>query len=187
MIRGNGFILRTIRESDLDAFHEALADVEGRGDYMSPAIFPQPGFRKEFQETGFWTETQGRMLIVDPEGRLLGHIGYFRPVFFSDALEIGYQLYDVSTRRKGLMSEVLPLFCSFLFSSRPVYRLQVSVQVGNAASRRVAEKIGFRSEGILRGFIYQRGHHHDVEILSLLRGEMEPVAPFAPLPGGRDA
>lgn len=187
MIRGNGFILRTIRESDLDALLDAVSNVEARGDYMSPSIFPQPGFRKEFQETGFWTEAQGRMLIVDPEGRMLGHIVYFRPVFYSDSLEIGYQLYDVSYRRKGLMTEVLRLFCSFLFSSRTVYRLQAVIQVGNVASRRVAEKVGFRSEGILRGFVYQRGAHHDVEILSLLRGEMEPVAPFTPLPGGREA
>lgn len=187
MIRGNGFILRTVRESDLDAFHQAIADVEARGDYMSPHIVPQSVFRKEFQETGFWNETQGRMLIVDPEGRLMGHIGYFRPVFYSDSLEVGYQLYDASTRRKGLMTEVLRLFCSFLFSYRTVYRLQAVIQVGNVASRRVAEKIGFRSEGILRGFVYQRGAHHDCEILSLLRGEMEPIAPFTPLPGGRDA
>jgi ribosomal-protein-alanine N-acetyltransferase len=115
---------------------------------------------------------------------MLGHIGYFRAIFYSDALEIGYQLFDVSDRRKGLMTEVLRLFCSFLFSYLPVYRLQLAVQIGHVASRRVAEKVGFRLEGILRGFVFQRGAHHDVEILSLLRGEMEPVAPFTPLPGG---
>lgn len=188
MIRGNGFILRTVRESDLEAFHQAIADVEGRGDYMSPHIASHSAFRKEFEETGFWTETQGRMLIFDPEERLLGHIGFFRPVFYSDSMEVGYQLYHSSSRRKGLMTEVLRLFCSFLFSYRPVYRLQAVIQVGNVASRRVAEKVGFRSEGILRGFVYQRGAHHDCEILSLVRGEMEPVAPFTPLPpiaGGR--
>lgn len=185
MIRGNGFILRTVRESDLDALHAAISDVEARGEYMSPSILPQPGFRREFQETGFWADKQGRMLIFDLEDRLLGHVSYFQPVFYSDALEIGYQLYDASNRRKGLMTEVLRLFCSFLFSTRTVYRLQVGIQVGNAASRRVAEKVGFRLEGVLRGFVYQRGHHHDVEVLSLLRGETEPVPPFTPLPGGR--
>ncbi len=185
MIRGNGFILRTARESDLDALLDAVSNVEARGDYMNPSIFPQPGFRKEFQETGFWAESQGRMLIFDLEERLLGHISYFRPVFYSDALEIGYQLYDASYRRKGLMTDVLRLFCSFLFSSRSVYRLQVGIHIGNVASRRVAEKAGFRPEGILRGFIYHRGAHHDVEVLSLLRGEMEPVAPFTPIPDGR--
>lgn len=186
MIRGNGFILRTVRESDVDAFHQAIADVEARGDYMSPYIVSQAAFRKEFQETGFWTELQGRMLIFDPEDRLLGHVGFFRPVFYSDAIEVGYQLYDASTRRKGLMTEVMRLFCSFLFATRPVHRLQAGIQVGNVASRRVAEKAGFRSEGILRGFVFQRGEHHDIEILSLLREEMEPVAPFTRLPGGRN-
>lgn len=182
MIQGDGFVLRTVRASDVDALYEARSNVEGRGEYIPPRMGSQPGFRKEFEETGFWTDDSGMLLIVDSgDGRLLGSIAYFRPVFYSDALEIGYQLFQAASRGKGLMTEVLRLFCSFLFSHRSVYRLQLGVHPDNVASRRVAEKAGFRKEGVLRGAVYHRGAHHDLEMYSLLRHEWVPVPPFLPL------
>lgn len=182
MIQGNGFVLRTVRASDVDALYEARSNVESRGEYIPPRMGSEPGFRKEFEETGFWTEDKGFLLIVDPEdGRLLGSIAYFRPVFYSDALEIAYQLFQGASRGKGIMTEVLRLFCSFLFSHRTVYRLQLAVHPDNVASRRVAEKAGFRKEGVLRKAVYHRGAHHDLEMFSLLRDEWVPVPPFTPL------
>jgi RimJ/RimL family protein N-acetyltransferase len=182
MIRGNGFVLRTVREGDLDALYSLLNDVEIRGDYVTPRIESQPEFRKDFQETGFCGLDQGWLLIADAEDdRILGRIGWFRPVFYTDGLEIGYQVFDVARRGKGLMTEALRLFCSYLFSSRSIHRLQLGIAVGNAASRRVAEKAGFRSEGVLRGAIFLKGAHHDLEILSLLRDEWQPVPPFLPV------
>jgi ribosomal-protein-alanine N-acetyltransferase len=182
MIRGNGFILRTVREGDLETLYKLLNDVEIRGDYVTPRIESQPGLRKEFQETGFCTPDQGWLLIVDAEDdRILGRIGWFRPVFYTDGLEIGYQIFDLARRGKGLMTEALRLFCSYLFSSRSVYRLQLAIVVGNQASRRVAEKAGFRSEGVLRGAVFLKGSHRDLEVLSLLRDEWQPVPPFLPV------
>lgn len=96
-------------------------------------------------------------------------------------LEIGYQLFQASSRGKGIMTEVLRLFCGFLFSHRSVYRLQLTVHPDNVASRRVAEKVGFRKEGVLRGAFFHRGAHHDLEMYSLLRDEWVPVPPFTPL------
>ncbi|HWM94312.1 MAG TPA: GNAT family protein [Thermoanaerobaculia bacterium] len=181
MIQGNGFLLRTVYESDVDALYMARSDVSERGDYIPPRMGSQPRFRKEFQETGFWTEDNGVLLVIDPDGRMLGQIAYFRPVFYSDGLEIGYQFFQQASRGKGIMTEVLKLFCSFLFSHRSLYRLQLMVHPGNEASRRVAEKAGFRKEGVLRGAFFHRGDHHDLEIYSLLRDEWTPVPPFTPL------
>jgi RimJ/RimL family protein N-acetyltransferase len=182
MIRGNGFVLRTVREADLDAVYDFLSDIEIRGDYVMPRVQSQPAFRKLFQETGFCAPDEGWLLIVDAEDdRILGQIGWFRPVFYTDGLEIGYHVFDVARRNKGLMTEVLRLFSSYLFSHRSLYRLQLAVTVGNRPSRRVAEKAGFRSEGILRGAAFLKGAHHDLEIFSLLRDEWQPVPPFLPL------
>lgn len=182
MIEGNGFILRTVRASDLDSLYEARSNVEARGEYIPPRMGSEPGFRKEFAETGFWTEDKGFLLIVDPEdGRLLGTIAYFRPVFYSDGLEIAYQIFQAASRGKGIMTEVLRLFSSFLFSHRNLHRLQLAVHPLNVASRRVAEKAGFRKEGVLRGAFFHRGAHHDLELYSLLRDEWVPVPPFTPL------
>jgi RimJ/RimL family protein N-acetyltransferase len=42
----------------------------------------------------------------------------------------------------------------------------------NAASRRVAEKCGFKLEGIARGAMFHRGQNYDLEMYSILRAEV---------------
>lgn len=182
MIRGGGIVLRTVREEDLDFLYDAINDVEIRGPWVQIRMTSQPGYRKRFQETGFFSQDEGQLVIVDAEdtSRIYGSIGWFRTAFYSDSLEIGYQILDVAQRGRGIATTALRLVCGYLFADRNVHRIQLGVVVGNEASRRVAEKVGFRSEGILRGFAFLRGAHHDMEIFSLLRPEWKPVAPLLP-------
>ena len=60
-----------------------------------------------------------------------------------------------------------------MFETRNMRRLQLTVVVGNLASKRVAEKCGFTSEGIARKAVFLRGHNVDLEWFSLLREEAE--------------
>ena len=54
--------------------------------------------------------------------------------------------------------------------------LQVATAVDNIASRRIAEKCGYKHEGKFRKFFYMRGKHHDCHVLSLLREECPTLA-----------
>lgn len=182
MIRGEGIVLRTVRETDLDFLYEAINDVEIRGPWVQIRMTSLPGYRKRFQETGFFAPDEGQLVIADAEdtGRILGTIGWFRTVFYSDALEIGYQILDREQRGKGIATAALRLMCSYLFADRNIHRLQLGILVGNEASRRVAEKAGFQYEGIARGAAFLRGAYRDMEVFSLLRPEWKPVAPLLP-------
>jgi [ribosomal protein S5]-alanine N-acetyltransferase len=60
-----------------------------------------------------------------------------------------------------------------LFDTRKIRRLQLTVVVGNLASKRVAEKCGFTREGIARKAVFLRGQNVDLEWFSLLREEAE--------------
>ena len=173
MIKGNTILLRTVRSTDLDALYGFLEDISTRGDFFPLGVPSESAFRKEFQETGFWTDAFGRLLICDHDGPIRGSIWYFKPAPYMDALEIGYQMFDVSSREKGYMSEALGLLARYLFDTRPVGRIQLTTLLGNAASQRVAEKNGFSREGVLRGAVYLRGESHDVQMFSLLRGELD--------------
>jgi RimJ/RimL family protein N-acetyltransferase len=42
----------------------------------------------------------------------------------------------------------------------------------NLASKRVAEKCGFKFEGIARGSFFHKGKNHDSEVYSILRDEV---------------
>ncbi len=172
MIRGEKVILRTVREKDVAELYVLTVDCELRGDYMPLRILPEPGFRKEFQETGFWDENRGQLLIEDREGRLLGNIFCFKVAPYMDTLEIGYQVFDVASRGKGVMTEALRLFTRYLFENRKLNRLQLTTMTANHASRKVAEKAGFRHEATLRGAVFHQGKNHDLELFSLLRTDL---------------
>jgi ribosomal-protein-alanine N-acetyltransferase len=42
---------------------------------------------------------------------------------------------------------------------------------GNTGSKRVAEKCGYRFEGVARGAVFHRGVYQDMEVYSILREE----------------
>jgi RimJ/RimL family protein N-acetyltransferase len=61
--------------------------------------------------------------------------------------------------------------CGWAFADVGLARVKWRAQVGNVASRRVAEKAGFTMEGLLRGDIAHRGERRDAWIASLLPGD----------------
>ena len=69
------------------------------------------------------------------------------------------------------MTEPSSLLSRYLFETQTIRHLQFMVAVGNMASKRVAEKSGFTSEGIARKAVFLRGKNVDVEWFSLLREE----------------
>lgn len=175
MIKGKKVDLRTIRERDLDLLFELESDLENKGDFY-PINFPSAaGFKRRFQEDGFWSEDVGTLLIVNKEDDILGKITYFKPVRYFDALEIAYILFRQGERGQGHMTETLSLLINYLFWTKQVGRLQLTAVVGNQGSKRVAEKCGFKSEGILRHAVFVRGKSADLEMFSLLREELKDV------------
>ncbi len=173
MIRGRTIHLRVIQESDLDAVLASENDLARRGDFVINRLRAEPAFRKEFQETGFLTEEAGKLLVVDGEDRVLGNVGYFRPEPYMDGYELGFYAFDPARRGQGITTEAVGLLVDWLFSTKKINRLQLGILTENTASKRVAEKSGFRFEGVLRGAIFLRGGNHDLEMWSLLRSEWE--------------
>jgi ribosomal-protein-alanine N-acetyltransferase len=175
MIRGKNVTLRTVRECDVDNLFAFLSDIENRGEYFGVMIPSEATFKKDFRDTGFWQEDFGRLLICDKEERVIGTIWYFTTTPYYDGLEIGYHMFDVASRNKGLMTESLSLLVRYLFATKKVNRLQLTVMLPNVASRRVAQKCGFKLEGIARGALFHKGRNHDLEMYSILRAEVNIV------------
>lgn len=65
--------------------------------------------------------------------------------------EIGYWL-DERYKGQGLATEAVLALTEFAFNSFHAIRVQIVTQVGNEASRRVAEKSGFILEAVLKNF-----------------------------------
>jgi len=105
-------------------------------------------------------------------GRVVGSIG----VRFNDEGDIGELGYWVraDARGRGFTTRAVVLACRWAFARDGVARLQLRADVDNVGSRRVAEKVGFTLEGVLRSAHWNsrlgRRQHH--ALYSLLPGEL---------------
>lgn len=80
-------------------------------------------------------------------GRVLGSIGIRKN---DDGVgEIGYWI-RAEARGKGVMTQALVLLARWALTDEGLARVQLRADVENVASRRVAEKAGFRLEGVMR-------------------------------------
>ena len=172
MIKGEKVILRTIREADLDTLFELMSDVHNKGEYYPIYLHSEPLTKKQFHETGFWSGNNGWLLICDLENHIVGRIDYSKEPSYFNCLELSYILYDESSRNKGYVTEAVSLLVKHLFSTKTINRIQILVLSPNLASKQVAEKCGFKFEGIARGAFFHKGKNHEVEIYSILRDEV---------------
>ncbi len=176
MISGKNIILRTIKPNELDDIYKRITHINSKGPYWHLAIQSSGEFVKEFHQTGFWSLEEGRMLILTKEERIIGELLYFKGLDYQSGYEVGYELFSPEFSGKGYMSEALLLFCAYMFSIRPINRIQVNVMEGNLASQKVAEKCGFTYEGTMRRATFHQGEYHNLKLFSLLREECPPLS-----------
>ncbi|MFC5183125.1 precorrin-2 C(20)-methyltransferase [Actinomadura harenae] len=113
------------------------------------------------------------LAIADAEtDTLIGFIGLFRVDAIHDSCEVGYALRR-STRGRGHATEALRLTCDWALDDCGLHRIELRTLTDNVASMRVAEKSGFRREGVQRG----AGRHEDLIMFSRLATDTAPAGP----------
>lgn len=86
--------------------------------------------------------------------------------------EVGYHVAPW-TRRQGVGTAALRMLCGWAFEGLGLARIEWQAQVGNEASRRLAERVGFTMEGLCRRRLAMRnGQRADAWIGGLLPGEL---------------
>ena len=104
-----------------------------------------------------------------PEGRLIGLIslqGTYGPWSHRD--EIGYWLAK-PYRGRGIMPRAVNAVVRVAFRQYGLIRLEMSIFRGNRVSARVAEKCGFRLEGVLRRMQIKDGRCIDAGLYARTR------------------
>jgi RimJ/RimL family protein N-acetyltransferase len=75
-------------------------------------------------------------------------------------------------RGRGIATEALGLLARWSVDALDIRRLQVLVVQENTPALRLAERVGFRREGVLRAYWEQDGARLDVVMLSMLPSEI---------------
>jgi RimJ/RimL family protein N-acetyltransferase len=86
-------------------------------------------------------------------------------------------LIGAGGRDRGLGTEAARLIIGYGFETLGFHRISLSVFGFNPRARRAYEKVGFRSEGVLRQSFRFDGEWYDDELMAILRPEFEPGTP----------
>lgn len=117
------------------------------------------------------------LLGIVADGVLAGEIQARQPEMGlpPGVFEIGIEIYDPAHRGSGIGRRALAQFLSHLFVEEFAHRVQLTTDLDNAPMRRVAERLGFRSEGTLRGFMPTSAGPRDYAMYGMTKGDFEEV------------
>jgi RimJ/RimL family protein N-acetyltransferase len=105
------------------------------------------------------------------DDRAIGTAGLHGVDEVNGSAEFGIAIGEKDEWDKGYGTDALRAICDFGFGALRLERISLMVYPGNARGRRAYEKAGFTMEGTLRHAHFADGHHEDVHVMSLLRGE----------------
>jgi RimJ/RimL family protein N-acetyltransferase len=84
--------------------------------------------------------------------------------------EIGYWVAPAA-RGRGVATRAVALLARHGFEALGLARIEILAFAANRASQRVAERAGFRREGLLRSYLAVKGRREDVIMFARLRGD----------------
>jgi RimJ/RimL family protein N-acetyltransferase len=84
---------------------------------------------------------------------------------------VGYWLVP-EARGRGIATHAVRLLARWAFDTPGVERLELTCAPDNDASQWVAQRCGFKREGVLRSHLPFKGKRRDTVVLSLLREEL---------------
>lgn len=109
-------------------------------------------------------------VIADPGDRVIGTCTLFHFDPRHRRAEVGYALRSDHWGR-GLASEAASLAIDWGLRALDLHRIEADIDPRNAASRRLLERLGFRSEGVLRERFFVGDSATDSELFGVLAPE----------------
>src|SRR5215218_4852057 len=136
-------------------------------------VIPRPYTEDDARAFVRGEATPGQRQFAISEGdRAVGSIGLSVNEQFRNG-HIGYWCAPPA-RGRGVTTRALRLLCRHGFEELGLERLELITDPDNKASQRVAEKVGFRREGVLRShLLHPDGRRRDSVMFSLLPGELQ--------------
>lgn len=104
-------------------------------------------------------------------GRFVGAVGLSQRNRVDNVAGLGYWTRE-SARGQAIIARVAPLVAAFGFRQVGLDRIEILAATGNLPSRRAAERVGARFEGILRNRLRVRGASVDAAAYSLIPGDL---------------
>jgi ribosomal-protein-serine acetyltransferase len=174
-LRDGDLVLRTLDSRDVSALFTIIdADRERLGRFLPWVEETRTeGDTLRFIDDAADERRRRRSLVLGivVDGALRGTIGLHYVDWFDRSAEIGYWIASPLEGR-GYVTRATQQLLGLAFGAAGLHRLVIRCAIDNARSRRVAERLGFRVEGLLREAQWVSGRFVDQHLLSLLRTDM---------------
>ena len=153
-LAGDRVALRAYRSDEATILESTWADAEWFAPKGTGPRELADRVRERIRRSGSFTEGVV-ILAIETEGRLVGEVQARQPVngLPPGVFELGIELFDGADRGHGMGAEAVMVMTRHLFDDRHAHRVQLTTDVENGAMRRVAERLGFAFEGVLRAFM----------------------------------
>jgi len=120
---------------------------------------------------GWRAGTLGGFAIVSvAERAFLGFIGIVRYDAAGRTAELGY-IVAPEARGRGIAARALRLLTEWSFDELGLERVELRIDPANLPSLRLAEKLGYVREGVLRSMPFKDGLRADLAVYSRLPGD----------------
>lgn len=117
------------------------------------------------------TAPDGVFWAILLHGQLIGNIALANIDWVSRHASSGIWIGDTSQHGKGYGTEAMRLRTRYAFEELGLEKVMTSIMVGNEASRRATERVGYRHCGLRRRHIWRGGKWHDVWLGEILRDD----------------
>jgi RimJ/RimL family protein N-acetyltransferase len=179
-LKGDVVALRPYRTTDVDPVEAAMQTDDAR-EWLPLGIPPRQELRRRVDAAGELSD--GRIdLLIEAGGRLVGEIDARHPrgALPPGVWEIGITVFARADRGRGYGREAIRLMCERLFGDEDAHRVSLTTDVENAAMRAVAERLGFRMEGVLRSFMPSGDERRDYALYAVTRDDWNAGPPPGP-------
>lgn len=153
-LAGDRVTLRAYRDEEAPILLTTWADAE----WFAP---PGTGTRELSQRVSERIRRSGSfsdgvlIFAIEAAGRLVGEVQARQPIngLPPGVFELGIELFEDDDRGQGLGADAVAAITRHLFVDEAAHRVQLTTDVENEAMSRVAERVGFTLEGVLRSFM----------------------------------
>lgn len=106
------------------------------------------------------------------ENEITGLLGFKDTDKENKKTEIGYWISE-KFQKRGIVTRSVERICNFAFHNLQMNRIQIKCAVGNSASEKIPQRLGFQYEGIEReGELLSANNFTDLKVYSKLKSDL---------------
>ncbi|MUK89500.1 GNAT family N-acetyltransferase [Ornithinibacillus sp. L9] len=109
-------------------------------------------------------------IFLAETGEFVGTVGLNNLSTWSKRAEVGYELHP-NHWNKGITTEAVEEVLRYSFEGLGLNRMGAVTYPQNESSIKLLKRLGFKNEGLLRGYLYQNGKSNDAFVFSILNSE----------------